>query len=131
MKAELRIGNKVNVIDNDGGIDTVIEIQRDYCICQEYGSVDWSMVEPIPLSPEWLESFGFRSDLKDWYWLPTGKNSYIAANPHGFYLSVTDPDDETFKTDKDEFADKLEIEYVHQLQNLYFALTGKELTLKP
>lgn len=25
----------------------------------------------------------------------------------------------------------IEIKYVHQLQNLYFALTGEELTIKP
>ena len=56
-------------------------------------------IEPIPLTEEWLIRFGFKKDM------------VLLTNSDGdnFYLS-------DFK-----------IEYVHQLQNLYFALTGNEL----
>lgn len=130
---ELRIGNLVN---GTLGIDNVLTVESilsstliaflhsdDKEILYEY---QLENLKPIELSPEWLTRFGFRSDLKDWFWIETVKNQYLASNPHGVYLSNTDPDDESKSAD--EFWVKLEIQYVHQLQNLYFALTGKELT---
>ena len=57
--------------------------------------------EPIPLTEECLLRFGFES-----------KNPVLFTNSDGdsFYLDDT------------------KIKHVHQLQNLYFALTGEELT---
>lgn len=75
--------------------------------------------EPIKLTPDWVENkFGFHNDeityTKDIIMLAPcvgGVNLYINTLTYG---KVRD----------------LKIEYVHQLQNLYFALTGKELTIK-
>ena len=67
------------------------------------------MFEPLPLTEEWLIKFGFQN-----YGDMTIGNAYISLsiNSDGFYFILT------------------KLEYVHQLQNLYFALTGKELTIK-
>ncbi len=57
--------------------------------------------QPIELTEEWLLKMGFTKS----------KDSFNA-----FYLEL--------------FDDVLNIKYVHQLQNLYHALTGEELTIK-
>ena len=70
--------------------------------------------EPIPLTEEWLLKFGFKSksygygdsEWKQW------NNGKITLN--GFRETLSGVD----------------CEYIHQLQNLYFALTGEELEIK-
>jgi hypothetical protein len=74
------------------------------------GHCEWSHVEPIPLTEEWLVKFGFKPLVKDWQI----KGLIIHARKRGFVVNNRIP---ILKT-------------VHQLQNLYFALTGEELTLK-
>lgn len=73
--------------------------------------------KPIPLTEEWLLKFGFSEKLGNWE-LPNFRfHINKPMNFDGFLFcegySVT--------TDK--------IQFVHQLQNLYFALTGEELIL--
>ena len=71
---------------------------------------------PIPLTEEWLLKFGFRPlDNKNWH---LGKIK-VWSGATGIYFQFNTPDD----------IDDVEIKYVHQIQNLYFALTGEELML--
>lgn len=75
---------------------------------------------PIPLTEEWLVKFGFVAD---------GNN---------FVLYLSDYSDLTFSDGKmyltsgqfSEMTETVPCDYVHQLQNIYFALTGDELTIK-
>jgi len=77
--------------------------------------------EPIPLTPDWLDRAGFEEfDDDGGYEL----KSDMAIQLHYAYLS-DDGYDFIFDT---QFI--VRIKFVHQLQNLYFALTGKELTFK-
>ena len=66
-------------------------------------------INPIKLTEEWLVNFGFKKDKID--------STYYKGD---FEVFLT----EYFKY-KDSHLRK--INYVHQLQNLYFALTGNEL----
>lgn len=71
--------------------------------------------EPIPLTEEWLLRFGFEKDrsgyrLDDINSLSFSENYIVCW--HDKVLGIK------------------QIEYVHQLQNLYFTLTGEELTIK-
>lgn len=81
-----------------------------------------SDIKFIPLTEEWLLKFGFeRTDQKDnsnddWTWLFYQKDS--------IYIDGSDLTIETAS------GIVIKLEYVHQLQNLYFALTRDELTLK-
>lgn len=79
-------------------------------------------IEPIPLTEEWLVKFGFKlqplkNNTKEWYFIARGK--FSMNNERGFWSHSPI-----------YLEDVLQIQYVHQLQNLYFALTGEELTIK-
>ncbi len=90
---------------------------------------------PIPLTEEWLEKFGFewKAEKQTWrieYRIPfvdDGKRISIhvwedeGMGIWGVTLWEVVPIDDVTPT---------VIKYVHQLQNLYFALTGQELTIK-
>lgn len=71
--------------------------------------------KPIPLTEEWLEKFGFKKEKK---FLFSYKNFYINFHQEGIATTFLD----THLING--------IGYVHQLQNLYFALTEEELEIK-
>jgi hypothetical protein len=77
--------------------------------------------EPISLTEEWLLRFGFDKVLprndKMYYRL---KDDFVIEENNVFLLG-----DDAFEMLKL----RRKIKYVHQLQNLYFALTGEELTI--
>lgn len=64
-----------------------------------------------PLTEEWLEKFGLSPD---WTWKinePVRGTIFQDGKAYGWNHNIP-------------------LQYVHQLQNLYFALTGEELTIK-
>lgn len=80
----------------------------------------------IPLTPEWLERLGFISDFKGF----TRHSYYLEINPRfGYTIRIRDTAPLTgFRY----IGDHIEhIKCVHQLQNLYHALTGCELEISP
>ena len=85
-------------------------------------------IEPIPLTEEWLLKFGFEKAKHS-----HGYNCYIKDGfdfdivSHGRYWVFAIYTDESC-TNSLYFAHN-RFEYVHQFQNLYFALTGEELIL--
>ncbi len=127
MKAnELRVNNLV--YDNES--QDVIKIERGEHI--EYTQ----FYEPIPLTEEWLLKFGFK-ELKrfthDFEEVIYGK-SLIKHDPnHSEKIVISLPFNHLyigeFEIEEYYLADII-VNYVHQLQNLYFALTGEELTIK-
>lgn len=104
---ELRLGNYV--------IDTVTNTCGKI---KGISSLDNDIYEGIPLTPEILEKCGFE---------------YKHLPPKEHYFSNGMVVIDTYKT-KDAFYYNghfcdVSLDYVHQLQNLYFALTGKELEI--
>jgi hypothetical protein len=98
--SELMIGNWVNDFAMEP--HQVIHLTKDKIILET----------PIPLTEDLLLKFRFEP-------LFSGAGYYknhveIGHNHNGFYI----------------IASGHKIEYIHQLQNLYFALTGEELKLK-
>ena len=118
--SELRIGNLVYGIDDYkdtalpiysiNGDDTIrLKVGNESIGCY---SVDW--IKPITLTKEWLVKFGFDGLYKnDDFFFELIHNDII-----GFRLSIDG-----------QYGYK-EIKYIHELQNLYFALTRKELKRK-
>ena len=72
--------------------------------------------EPIPLTEEWLIKFGFIK-FNGWFFLETRFTS-IYISPLTGYCSIGA---------NEEYDFPYKVLYIHQLQNLYFALTGEEL----
>jgi hypothetical protein len=77
-----------------------------------------SEYHPIPLTPEWLERCGFKG-----VWLEFNHGCQISAHKDG--TSIIGGWDSATSNQSVEVPCK----YVHQLQNLYFALTGEELEI--
>ena len=119
MKAEeLRIGNFIIVSNPSSPIYLSKKPTVEICnyhhisdICK--GDEDW-VYEPVPLTEQWLIDFGFvKCSVSDAY------------NSH--HLTIY-KEDGSFWSDVITFG--LEIKHVHQLQNLFFAITGEELDYK-
>lgn len=133
MKNELRIGN---LVDLGNRIAKIIEIYHLACVVVDLEETqdtieDYERVKPIPLSEDWLYKFGFEQ-------IDKSSNSYIvyADQNHDYYLQIDVRRNNANYTILDNTFDDLrafsmvDIIYVHQLQNLYFALTNQELILK-
>ena len=113
MKAtELRIGNHINQGSYGNGKVTAYQIyQMQLKEDGGYVSEYYKKLKPIPLTEEWLVKFGFT--IKGF------KNGYqICTSSLGGWI-----------LDNGLSSIGIEFEYVHSLQNLYFALTGEELKL--
>jgi hypothetical protein len=115
--SELRIGNWVTTDAGRTGIIDGYAIQQ----IDEAGDVFDSGFRPIPLTPEILEKCGFEyreNNYNKFYRKAIEQASLkIMVHSERFYFSPFEMNYET------------ELKYLHQLQNLYFALTGNELEI--
>lgn len=125
---ELRIGNWVNICVGAGLEQQVIDLMCD-CINTKYHEcAPFDLIYPIPITHEWFEKFGAVKDkhYNVHYTLPlNGDYGYVmfVKNGDNSYMAFLHIGDSSVLLYED-------IEYVHQLQNLYFAISGEELTLK-
>jgi hypothetical protein len=130
MKAnEIRLGNYYN----DNG--EIKKISPNDIV--ELWEADRTWIKPIPLTEEWLLKFGFITMDAEVDFMEYAKEfeedsfrfslyndgGLNEANDYPFYITTTGQ----MKGWETEY--KTEIKYVHQLQNLYFALTNEELIL--
>jgi len=77
---------------------------------------------PVELTEEWLLKFGFKKVQEDKYGCHyENEECWIYLNHNGFDLELI--------TGDERFNLLRTYKYVHQLQNLYFAITGKELVI--
>ena len=81
--------------------------------------------EPIPLTEEWLLKFGFKKKMG--FYEIRGKRSKLMLVKSTLRINLAQQCI-TEITYGDCYA--FNLSSVHQLQNLYFALTGEELTIK-
>jgi len=106
--------------------ESVSVIAVDELPCAFVGGQFLKYIEPIELTPEILIKVGFteRSNSQGTYYHIKHKEfGGYAYDLEKKYISTYYP------AACNGFC-SLDIEYLHQLQNLYFALTGEELTLK-
>ena len=119
---ELRIGNYVKF----GKLfKKVVEIAEEgFYILDKDGTTlknTWADLQPIPLTEEWLFKFGFKNHQE--YFELFKRNEYflsfnIKSNELGIYI---------YNTRGIRYW--VNCQYIHQLQNLYFALTREELVV--
>ena len=115
---EIEILCKVDGVCDNGMFDWPIVLQP--LLNAYYDITEYERVEGIPITEEWLLRFGWgRSDEHE---LCDNSNYIIFIWDHHFKKMYIDTDsDLTYLP---------HIKYIHQLQNLIHALTGKELELK-
>jgi hypothetical protein len=114
---DLRIGNYV--YNTEGKIDTVGIEAMKYIVA--YGGTKICQVKPIELTEEWFLKFGFDSldtSFGKLFEFRTGRYAWLIDNFGSLHLDYT------------EYENLANVKYVHELQNLYFALTGQELEVK-
>lgn len=90
-------------------------------------------LQPIPLTPEILEKCGFEKGVSEWYnknyftdCMEYAEEMQLQVNLKSFRCGIFDVD---FGGTNAMTANP--IKYLHQLQNLYYALTGEELNYQP
>ena len=115
MKAiELRIGNYYNEFGipkqvTASFIEKLDQIEKACKIVID--------VSPIEITEDWLIKLGFKKDIEtDYRWFILDKSVAYDLDDNCIRIS-----------DSWEFGKR---KFVHELQNLYFALTSKELTFK-
>lgn len=125
---ELRIGNLVllskNYKDNIHKVEEIYTDEVKVTSIEDGGCfprMTMRSILPIPLDPEWLERCGlfengslYKGDLRF-----KGRGHLTIEVIKNGGLGYFAP-----------FNKTIEIKYLHQLQNFYFALTGEELNVK-
>ena len=113
----LRLGNFIKTKLCTNNIQKITGIFEFSINTIDAENIDIFSFEPIPLTKEWLERFGFETtawDCNTTHRLMIGKNDYCIVISSNGFCEVGD-------------AIVMNMDYVHQIQNLYFGLTGNEL----
>jgi hypothetical protein len=140
MKAnEFRIGNLVVVNDI---IYKVLGIDEDSLMVEP--TIDFEHLismertnrfQPIQLTEEWVLKFGFKEIKRyshDFEEIIYSKSIIVGSENHCEGLLISMPFKVGFIGDylsDEEYTLNIDINNVHQLQNLYFALTNEELKI--
>lgn len=121
---ELRIGNFIGNKYYPERVYTYIGYYSKVGVEFEYmggtGFFSEKDLIPIPLDEDWLIKFGFNITHMatgisvNAYISKVFSNRFIDIHYDGYYL----------------YQEKTPIEFVHQLQNLFYSLSGEELTIK-
>lgn len=130
---ELRINNYVYYNNEHNEIGIITKLITDIITDINYVGINNRIdihylnkhINPIPLTEEWLIKFNFNemiegSNFSKWC---IGDNNVT----HDYLLVLTQFKDENKFFFKNGFHT---IKYIHELQNLYFALSKEELILK-
>ena len=120
---ELRRGNIITYIKINKKKQVIVSgIATTMIACKECAT-GFEHFEPIPLSEDWLLKFGF---VKCGNLITTQTIKAPIIGSFSLLLS----EGKWFFVPNVRIEWSVEITHVHQLQNLYFALTGEELKIK-
>lgn len=140
MKAnELRIENLVGC---DISTLTVKAIYDETVICHKSNGMPYVLlledIYGLLITEEWLVKFGFKKEGEGHFSIGHQDYSYHLCHRSlngftngGYFMGIRYDD---WNKDPDSIfyfeGSNGNVKYVHQLQNLYFALTGEEFTIK-
>lgn len=117
---ELRIGNFINFnwwFNSYAKVDSIDSVSGYVTMCSHGDEFPMDQVSPIPLTPEWIEKLGFINNR-----ISINSLDHLCYCQYGNSWSIR------YQTKGSGFTRDYGIAYIHQLQNLYYALTGgKEL----
>lgn len=133
--SELRLGSTYNSVKFNTPVklelSDMVELYNKCNGSELTPDIISEMFEPIPLTEEWLLKCGFYEEnskdrLTIQAWSPGHPSQRFNIDfKDGEILLVS-----RYQGDTGNNLFMRNIKEVHQLQNLYFALTGKELTIK-
>lgn len=136
MKAsELRIGNLVKYDNRIFEIDSIAKVFPTLNTDEfGIGVIDYNNIEPIFLTIEWLLKIGFvYQEENQWFELNVIKED-LEKDIYGLSINSLGTSDCIPAIWIGNLTENISFDvagckctYVHQIQNLYFALTGKEL----
>jgi hypothetical protein len=125
---DLRTGNWVG--SSDSKLDyRVISLEQENIGVESYKNsyqetwpdeLNWENIEPIPLTNEWFMRIQDFIRIQPLYTLVQFETFQVGQWGDGRYKLLLDS----------RPCSGMPIEYVHQLQNLHYAISGKELKLK-
>jgi hypothetical protein len=124
--SELRIGNRYNRKHGKGWTEVVINEKILSAIFNDDSS-DYALndFEPIPLTPEILQLFGFerrfKNSPKDWSLDHSGIKHDV------YFLFINGKIQLAYSDDWGDNEASVELQFLHQIQNLFHAITGEEL----
>ena len=136
-KIELRLGSIISTSYMTSGLFKVEKLMRNKChFCRIFeenikSDTTYTYIEPVLLTKEWLLKFGFKlNDCKGW--CSSCDNTHEVYELNSVDIAIEDNKFKLWIELEDVYYNHsiIEVKSIHQLQNLYFALTGKELTLR-
>jgi hypothetical protein len=143
---ELRIGNILNArfhhntAPNGGGFfwrPVVVGTINEDSITTKFGErieLEEKLLQYLPLTEDWLLRMGFVKYKSQWSLSVGGELSIYFDNGNIILWQVHESCysmDRVFRSKRHNHPKpSLEVTSVHQLQNLYYALTSQELTIK-
>lgn len=136
-KNQLRLGNIVTWQDEEEVVPLIITgimdgddvwVEMTFADGTKDGTdCDYSSLKPIPITPEILKNIG-NPDTDGWIYLPDNFRVCCAevTNLCNFSMGMTE-----IGSDEIDWFVIATPEHLHQLQNLFYCLTGRELNFKP
>lgn len=136
---DLRIGNLVTInqtalhFDGSGESDPIFEIgeiRTDLVYFKGFHTGEYcSSLQPIPLTEEWLLKLGFIPDRGMLFELPIHIQKKCKED-NGFKKSAFFFNKREDLNSWMDCQTRVCVKYVHQVQNLVYALTGEELEVQ-
>lgn len=130
LHSELKIGNYIK--DHKGEVRVVKEVTVDSQMCGFFpvvrtsvGYHDVSSLQPVEITSEWLEKFGFNEKQM---WKSNFGYDLCKAGSEAYLMKLHGVD-YYILTKEDDCSDGTSyfVNYIHELQNLYKDLTGEYL----
>jgi hypothetical protein len=138
--SDLRIGNLIGL---GGSICNVVEIQKNIFYVEDEHGAEFKNtttdLKPILLTEEWLLKLGFEKiESSNFDYQLQVQNSISSGQEESYiWVDLGDVEEEWADWDfprtsivTESYWIKTNAKSIHQLQNLYFSITGKELKLK-
>jgi len=127
--SDLRIGNWITYeVGHKDGKKNKIQCQvKPNEIEDLFENKGFFIYEPIPLTEEWLQKFGFIVDNELWHKKEFDILWTILIRLQDGAIELQSIIDEQVNEEVEILILPSKVKYVHQLQNLYHSLTGEEL----
>jgi len=124
------------MIDSDVRVSNIVGMPKEWATVDQIGDectvlledgecvfIPWTVIEPVRLTKEWIVKFGFDIEMIK------GTTSCSVSLKGKEYFLFSDYGLKFYFQTYNGTSNHVDIEYVHQLQNLYHSLTGKHLSI--